>query len=63
MYTLRFIVGNMIPQSVKCIHSATKNRKVITVFRAQGFQEVVSAEHNIGAVMIRMGFGDIFSCN
>ena len=25
MYTFSFIVGNIIPKSVKCIHSATKN--------------------------------------
>ena len=24
MYTFSFIVGNIIPRSVKCIHSATK---------------------------------------
>ena len=27
MYTFSFIVGNIIPKSVKCIHSATKARK------------------------------------
>ena len=25
MYTFSFIVGNIIPKSVKCIHSATKH--------------------------------------
>ena len=25
MYTFRFIVGNSIPKSITCIHSATKN--------------------------------------
>ena len=24
MYTFSFVVGNIIPKSVKCIHSATK---------------------------------------
>ena len=27
MYTLSFIVGNIIPKSVKCIHSATRPQK------------------------------------
>ena len=29
MYTFSFIVGNIIPKSVKCIHSATKLKKRI----------------------------------
>ena len=32
VYTFSFIVGNIIPKSVKCIHSATK------VLRALGFK-------------------------
>ena len=28
MYTFRFIVGNIIPKSVKCIHSGTKVREL-----------------------------------
>ena len=30
VYTLSFIVGNIIPKSVKCIHSATKGMKFVT---------------------------------
>ena len=36
MYTFRFIVGNIIPKSVKCIHSATKDLRGLG-FRGFGF--------------------------
>ena len=35
VYTFSFIVGNVIPKSVKCIHSATKYQDFR---RAQGFK-------------------------
>ena len=36
MYTFSFIVGNIIPKSVKCIHSATK--KGFRACSSKGFQ-------------------------
>ena len=48
MYTFSFIVGNIIPKSVKCIHSATKynnTQKRTTSYTARA-QEVNSRAHD-----------------
>ena len=45
MYTFSFIVGNIIPKSVKCIHSATKltgsNHYSDSILNMQGGLRVV----------------------
>ena len=50
MYTVSFIVGNIIPKSVKCIHSAIKKPTVDGLLMA----DVAAREHSYPAGWLKV---------
>ena len=55
MYTVSFIVGNILPKSVKCIHSATK-KELLKKPTVDGLlmEDMAAREHSYSAGWLKV---------